>query len=429
MAEQNKGIAQNRDIATVFSDAYSRCLPKVLGDQHSFLLDSLESHLSSHPNGTLLVLGPSGQVLPYSCQYTHDGKFGSSNRQRIKNMIGNGKIILLDYVAEFAKSGLIRALDTLTQFGFFSDNYFRLDKFALDEDLNPNRLESTTISFILNNLKDNLRIADNSVTAVDANLSIHHASVTKLELEKVYREIFRVLQPGGLLHLGEGNVNMNYSEDKLIRIGQDLASILDSSVLIRDEREHKPDYVLTSFFEVGKSYDALPLISKTESASLTNYVPVNINKGGFVIISLNQRKYNIVNGLIGTFTKPSEIKSALRNKDYKQISVFECSGGIVIPLIDTKMPEDIERHIIPVNRFYDEIQRRANGYSGIDDELVTQISKGIEFERHNALKGIVEFYMGESIIINALQKVGFVDIHATHHRTEPFYNITAKKPK
>ena len=50
---------QNRDIATVFSDAYSRCLPKVLGDQHSFLLDSLESHLASHPNGTLLVLGPS----------------------------------------------------------------------------------------------------------------------------------------------------------------------------------------------------------------------------------------------------------------------------------------------------------------------------------------------------------------------------------
>jgi len=119
----------------------------------------------------------------------------------------------------------------------------------------------------------------------------------------------------------------------------------------------------------------------------------------------------------------------LRNKGYKQITVFECAGGIIIPLIDTQMPDDIERHIIPVNRFYDEIQRRANGYSGIDDELVGQISKGIEFERGNALKGIVEFYMGESIILNTLQKVGFVDIHVTHHRTEPFYNITAKKPR
>src|SRR3989338_501562 len=425
---------QNRDIATVFSDAYSRCLPKVLGDQHSFLLDSLESFLTSCQNShsqntTLLILGPSGQVLPYSCQYTDNGKFGSSNRARIKKMVGNGKIILLDYVAEFAKSGLIRALDTLTHFGFFSDDSFHLGKFVLQEDLNPNSLESATISFILNNLKNNLRIADNSVAAVDANLSIHHASVTKLELERVYCEIFRVLQPCGLLHLGEGNVNMNYSEDKLIKIGQDLASILNSSVLIRDEREPKPDYVLTSFFEVGKYYDALPVTSKAESASLTNYLPVNVNEMGNVIISLNQRKDNTVNRLIGTITKPSEIKSALRNKGYKQITVFECAGGIIIPLIDTQMPDDIERHIIPVNRFYDEIQRRANGYSGIDDELVGQISKGIEFERGNALKGIVEFYMGESIILNTLQKVGFVDIHVTHHRTEPFYNITAKKPR
>ena len=53
---------KTRDIATVFGDAYSKSAPKVLGDQHEFLLRTLESHFQKNPNGTLLVVGPGGQV-------------------------------------------------------------------------------------------------------------------------------------------------------------------------------------------------------------------------------------------------------------------------------------------------------------------------------------------------------------------------------
>jgi len=93
------------------------------------------------------------------------------------------------------------------------------------------------------------------------------------------------------------------------------------------------------------------------------------------------------------------------------------------------MPEDVSGQIIPVGKYYDALEKRVvKGYAGIDDKLVSQIRAGIDFEKGNARRGTVEYYMGEKQIVNTLHKVGFKDINITHHETEPFYNITAKKP-
>jgi len=93
------------------------------------------------------------------------------------------------------------------------------------------------------------------------------------------------------------------------------------------------------------------------------------------------------------------------------------------------MEEDVEGHIKPVEGYYSAIKEKVRkGYAGVDDELVEKISAGIDFEKSNATKGLVEYYMGEQKIVKTLDKVGFTDIKVFHHSGEPFYNIVAKKP-
>jgi len=397
-----------KDIATVFGDAYARSAPKVLGDQHACLLDSLEKHFSQNPDGTLLVLGCGGYVLPYSCKYTEDGRLGGTNRERVKKMIGNGKIVLLDY----SLGSLLKADDTLERMGFFENGFFQASKFIYFKRMNPADFEKSTISRISNNLKDNLGIEDRTIYAVDANLSIHHASVTRAELERVYREIFRVLQPGGFLHLGEGNVDMNYSEEKMIHIGTALFSTMRTPVVISDGRDlsHSSHYLFTS--EKNSELQPIPL------EDCKKYLRAEIRGNGNFVIGSH------VAGSYGA----EFIENALRNLGFRNVRFAD--GEITMPFIDPKMPDDFEGLVKPVDKFYDAILLRARtGYSGMDDALLAEIEKGIEFERNNARKGLIEHYMGEDKIVNALNKCGFVEIQATHHQTEPFYNITARKPK
>ena len=409
-----------RDIATVFGDAYSKSAPRVLGDQHEFLLNTLELYLKKRPDGNLLIAGPGGQVLPYSCSYTSSGELGETNRDRIKKIIGNGRIILLDYVLEEAKNGVEKGKKTLTSMGFFDEGYFKMGQFN-PEYIDPNSLEGRTISFLKNNLRDPIRIKSNSIDAIDANLSVHHASVTRAELKRVYSEFYRVLKAGGLLHLGEGNTDMNYSEDKIIKIGEDLSSILNSPVLILDERERGNGYELHAFFEPNQEYKDLPVVRK-DFQPKDKYASVKINEEGLIIA-----KATAPNQVLLVSGKSQEVADKLKKRGYSQIFVF--SDSIVLPLIDPKIQEDVKNHIKPVDKYYNEIEQRViNGYAGIDDKLVNQIITGIEFERGNARRGTAEYYMGEKKILNALKEVGFININVVHHKIEPFYNIVAEKP-
>ena len=136
---------QTRDLESLFNDVYSKIVPRHFGYLHGFLLSSLESHLRR--NGTLLVLGPGGNVLPYSCQYTEDGKLGQSNRGRIKRMVGNGRIVLADYVLKFDESGLEKERDVLSKMGFFDEGYFSIGAFNPEGILDPTSVGERTISF------------------------------------------------------------------------------------------------------------------------------------------------------------------------------------------------------------------------------------------------------------------------------------------
>ncbi len=412
---------KTRDIATVFGDAYSRSAPKLLGDQHEFLLKVLESHFQKNLNGTLLVVGPGGQVLPYTCSYTKSGELGVTNRDRVGNMIGEGHIILLDYVTEEAKGGLKKGYKTLTSMKFFEEGYFKTGQFN-PANMNPKSLEKRTVSFLKNNLRDPLRVESDSIDAIDANLSVHHASVTRTELERIYSDFYKVLKAGGLVHLGEGNTDMNYSEDKIIRIGQDLTSICGAPVFVLDEREKRNGYEIHAFFEPNRTYDNLPVVA-IDFQSTSRYTSVRVTEDGLVVVKATApNQVMLVNG------KAQEVADALHKRGYAQAFVF--SDSITLPLIDPEMSEDVKGQIVPVDRYYDVIKERVvRGYSGIDDKLVAQISAGIEFERGNARRATVEYYMGEKTIVDTLRKVGFINIQVTHHQTEPFYNITAEKPR
>ncbi|MFH1053125.1 MAG: class I SAM-dependent methyltransferase [Candidatus Woesearchaeota archaeon] len=418
-------MGETRDVATVFNDAYSRTAPVILGDQHRFLLATLDTFLAQREDPVLVVLGSGGQVLPYSCSYTNEGNLGYSNRDRMIGMIRRGKIVLVDYVLEKARFGLDKGCETLSNLGFFSDNYFFEGEF-IDTLVDPNTLGKSTVNFLLNNLKDDLRIADESVDAVDANLSIHHASVTRAELERVYKEIYRILKPGGLLHLGEGNVDMNYSEDKLISFGRIITDHLGLPMLLVDEREKDNGYVMSFYFEPGTSIgdiDGIPVIADGFELD-QNYLESRVDRNGLIFIYAGNERKRVLSkdqfrGLVNRL---------VTQEDYGQILTFE--DCLAVPLIDNQRGEDVERHLTGVNAFYDAIFSRAKaGYELSDPDLFAQNVSAIDFERGNSLRGIVEFYMGESNIVRTLKNVGFFDIQPCHHKTEPFYNITARKPE
>jgi SAM-dependent methyltransferase len=404
MADDNGGIA------TLYGDAYATTVPKVLGDQHKFLLDSIEAGLAGKVNPTLLVLGPGGFVLPYSCKYTSDGKLGTTNRDRVKKMLGNGRLVLLDYVVDYDKSGLIKEFDVLTKMGFFEPDYFHLGSFIQHGHLCLLHTKPGTISFVRNNLRNALNITPGSVDAVDANLSIHHASITRAELKRVYDEIYHILKPGGMLHLGEGNVSMNYTEDKIIRIGQDIAGINGIPTFLTDFREEGSDYCLNAVFEPGKKYSALPVVEKTMPYASTMIV----SRDGEVIVQ--------------TIKDAETTAKELQARGY--CSARACGRTTVkMPLIDPAMPEDVENHIKQVDRFYNAIEKRiSDGYLRVDENLVEKITDGVADERAKAKKGIVEYYMGQQQILTALKDAGFDRVMVKHHETEPFYNIVAVKP-
>lgn len=409
-----------RDIATIFNKPYSETAPKLLGDQHEFLLQTLERYLKD-TDGTLIVLGSGGQVLPYSRQYTEDGRLGKSNRDRVKGIIGDGRIILLDYVLKKDKGGLEMGREALEKMGFFDEGYFKEGKLYKEESIEPENLEPGTISYLLNDLQDNLRLDDEIATAIDANLSIHHASITRGELERVYREIFRVLRPGGLLHLGEGNVDMNYTEDKLIRVGQDLSSIIGMPILVTDAREGE-NYVKYSFFEPGKNYDDLPTITKEAHKGKRTYAPVKVTEEGLIILEANNP-----NEVFLRKGQTVEIANALRAKGYPTVITY--TESIAMPLIDPRMEADVKKHINGVFEYYGAIRLRAADYSLTNKGLFDDLNNAVDYERSNAERGVVEYYMGEGKILAALKKTGFIVEQVVHHPTEPFYNIVAFKPK
>jgi len=409
---------KTRDLATVFSDAYSLSAPVLLAQQHEFLLKALEKHFLDISSGTLVVIGPGGRALPYSLEY-EDGFLGDSNRDRVKDILKGGRAVFVDYVREEEKGGLEQEIKTFTKLGFFDKGYFALGP-RLGEFIQTSGPGPGTFSFLLNNARDPLRIENEFADAIDATLSLHHVCVNRQAMGNIFKELFRVLKPGGMLHLGEGNIDMNYTEDKIIRIATDISEILKKDIALTDNREKGSGYVVHAFFESGKSYSALPVI---ESMPPNNYANMTITEEGTVLLTANRP-----NEIVLRPKQINDLSAKLTERGYKQMLVF--GDSLFLPLIDPKMKSDSENMIKPVDAYYDAVKGVVfRGLHEQNKKLYNAISEGIEFERGNAKRGIVEYFMGKRKIISALKHAGFVDIDSTKSDIVPLYNLTAYKPK
>lgn len=410
-------MQQTRDLATVFNDAYSLSAPILLAEQHEFLLKSLEKHFAGISSGTLAVIGPGGQALPYSKAY-ENGVLGGSNRDRIKKILKNGRAIFVDYVQSEDKGGLDKEIQTFKSQGFFEKGYFNLGA-KYPPEIMGSGPGPKTFSFLLNNARDLLRIESGMLDAIDATLSLHHAYVNRQTMERIFQDLYRTLKPGGMLHLGEGHVDMNYTEEKIIKIATDISNVLNKNIALTDNRERGSGYVLHALFEHGKNYSSLPLV---DSLPQNNYANLTITEEGTVILLANRP-----NEIVLRPAQISDLAKKLSKTGYKQMFVF--SDSLALPLIDLQMKPDLEKLVRPVDRYYNAVNARIfKGLICKNPELCKAMYNGIEFERGNAKRGIVEYFMGVQKIKAALRKAGFVNISSTKPGKVPLYNILAYRP-
>lgn len=405
-----------RDIQNFAPKFYAQSVPEMLGDQHRVLLSSLETYLSGKDAPTLLVLGCGGEVLPYSFQY-QDGSLSESNIDRVQAMIRDGHLILVE-VTDSEESGLRRTQATLTHCGFFHRERFCFyraggNTFVPEGKVHPDACPPSSVIFLQQNLRDPLLIADESVDAIDANLTLHHVTQTREYMLRMYRDLYRALKPGGLLHLGEGNVDMNYSERKICRIGADLAEILERDVTVQDDRD--PKYPYHYLIPPGSKDSFLQTTSSPKEAD------IYLSDEGIMHLRLGD-------SMPASDASPTNERliEELVRRGYRQSLLM--ADHVALPLIDPLMDSDRKGLIEGVDRYYKAITERCRrGYAGKRDDLVRGTESAVGIERGYAARGIVEYYMGEPLILDALAKAGF-EVVRVIRQSEPFYNILAKKP-
>jgi len=240
-------------------------------------------------------------------------------------------------------------------------------------------LEGRTIALVKANARDPLPFPDNSFDCIDATLCIHHVIPYLFNLDSVTSELNRILKPGGMLHYGTGNVDMD-SESRIVKHAGIAKERTGKEVGIRDLREQGKGYIVTG------SVDGL----RIKPDDLNSYdVVLNIDADGIV----------------------SYDSSTLSNQ----------FGST--PLI---VPESDSEFINQIHSFYQSIFNLTLT-GGHNEETLGEYKTALDFEESNARKGVVEYYQKFNRLQRALEKAGFENITRTIHKNNPFYNITALK--
>jgi hypothetical protein len=304
-------------------------------------------------------------------------------------------------------------------------------------------MPKASYGFFIGDLRNpRLEVSSLSVDAVDATLSIHHATPTLNDLERISSEIFRVLKPGGILHLGEGDVDMSYAERKMVMIGRDL---LDWFRTTRKEEVHTvmndlrdPAYPKVALFDPSKSYDPskdpLPVGGPNFLDSIPDhslYITVNVlGEVGEGLV--------IIKG-----SKPREVKLSARDaeilmkdlyKKYGYVQRHNTVRGGGFPLIGSHSEDKPMREAIEI--YYSAILSMVEGHPAFanDARFHEHFGDAIKHEKANAQLGLQEHYIDSIIIRDILRRVGF---HTgkeyggvfKKHKPSPFYSIVAMKPK
>jgi hypothetical protein len=368
-ANPDAGNTSKPDIAA--NTIYPALARATLFELHTNLLDLLGKGLSSRKAPkSLVVVGPGSETLPYS-----------DHMESLSSFLDGGNLILLDYNKEICDK--IPAY--LESKGFASR--FRIER-AKDEGIIDPENFHNSILVRQWNIRDGYPFPVASVDAIDMTVSMHHVTQYASDISGLFMHARNTLKTGGVLHLGEGDVDMKYSERKIKRFAQDVLASGVRGVMVSDSRygDFSPRQ-----WQVGEA-DAEALINVTSNG----------------MVSINHADVETVS-------------SHLAKSGYKQMHVTD--NAVVLPLIDHAMEEDFQDMIAPVRAYYDAItelclQRLDPAHH---EEFVEALSK----ERSDAERGIVEYYSLPSTLCDALINTGFIIDEKRHTANGPFVNILA----
>jgi len=344
-----------------------------LFEVYANLLDLLWTRIAASGGPrNIVVVGPGAEALPFS-----------EHREAVTTLVNGGNLILLDYNRDIcdALPGFLER----TGFG----RPFRIERCRADTMIDVTRLHNT-ILIMEWNIRHGFPLPEASVDVMDMTVALHHVTQYVADVDTLFGHARRVLKDGGILHIGEGNVDMKYSERKLRRLAQDVYACGVRGVVVSDERCAD---VAPRQWHVGES---------------VGEATIRIAPSGMLGIH---------------HPDGARLATCLRNAGYKQMYVTNTL--VVLPLIDHAMEEDFQGMIAPVRAFYRVLfeltLRRLD--PAHHDEFFTVAHK----EQSDAERGIVEYYSLPSVLCDALVTNGFTLDEMRFTKQSPFVNILAIK--
>lgn len=368
-ASPDTGNTSKPDIAA--NSIYPALARATLFELHANLLDLIRKGLSSLKGPkNLVVVGPGSEALPYS-----------ENLESLASLLDGGNLILLDYNKEIC-DGIPAYLEGR---GFASR--FKIERCTDEGIIDPSNFHNTILVRQWN-IRDGYPFPVASVDAIDMTVSMHHVTQYASDINDLFMHTKNTLKAGAILHLGEGDVDMKYSERKIKRLAQDVLASGGRGVMVSDSR-------YTDFsprkWQIGEEdIEAL----------------INITSDGMVSIH---------------HANNETVSSHLAKSGYKQMHITD--NAIVLPLIDHSMEEDFQGMIAPVRAYYDAISGIC--LQRLDPAHHEEFVKALSKERSDAERGLVEYYSSPSTLCDALINTGFIIGEKRYTVNGPFVNILA----
>ncbi len=420
---KNNNNAKKEDIAG--QPIYRQIARHMFASLHNNLMERLYRYFlnrSPEQKNTLLVIGQGPEVEPFS-----------RNLDIVEDMIGNGNIAMVDYNPDIIAS----SIDALVNPRFDEDEIVPEQKtIGVEErgyefvDILPNKkidlkkLGNKKISIRQGDILDSLEFEDSCVSAIDATLVIHHATAYKQNLVRICSEMYRILEHGGLLHYGTGNVNMRHQEEKIHRIASQAQKFYDSFVALEDNRCFDTDSEITvdtAIYEKGKDYKEVPLCDvMTHAAKLwgkdrsEDIVRIKITKEGIVEVDSGEKK------------KAYQFQRYLASKGFKQVHAVD-ESKTVLPLIDPGMEEDRNLYLESVDNYYKQINKLVSKEFSAKPDTEAKIFEAVSKEYGDAARGLFEYYTEPKMVMDILQDTGFRNVAYKKDNTGIWCSITAVK--
>ncbi len=358
------------DIAA--TSAYPALARALMSEMHNNQLEMISKGLKNIKGyKTLVIVGPGAEVLPIS----------ENKEWLIKNLDG-GNLMLMDYNEDICVNKIPSFLKSI---GF--DDDFSIENIVGNNDL---REGNNRILIQPRDIRKGYAVPDNNISGIDMTVAVHHATQYESDILDFFNEAYRVLQPGGFIHIGEGNVDMKHNERKLHKIADDLLAYGAESVKVTDAR-----------YSSDEPREILKGVGNPVNVSITN-------KGMVSITDIDDAE---------------KLADHLTGIGYKHMITHD--DGLIMPYIDHAMEDDFQGLIVPVKQYYTNI--RNDCFPHLPEKYVEGVTKAWEKEQSDAERGLVEFYSPPQMLVDNLKKSGFDVDEVRYTDKGPFVNILAVK--